>query len=96
MNDQIEQIVEPEIAEEMEYAEPCERQHCPRQVFPDALVDVQVGDVEVQWCFSCAREEFGLESLPTQETKFMAVVTAKNVALFLSWMLTFALLLLLV
>jgi len=80
-------------AEQRERSVTCERDHCQLETFEGATVTIKVGDVEENWCFSCAKYQFGVDSVPQDKTKVMPYVTLKNIALVLSWMLILALLL---
>lgn len=60
MSGQTQTVTEPSTTAERDLSESCERRHCTNEVFEDALVTVQVGNVSQQWCPSCVEHEFGL------------------------------------
>ena len=80
-------------AEQREQSVTCERNHCQLETFEGATVTVKADDFEENWCFSCAKYQFGVESIPQNKTKVMPYATPKNIALVLSWMLILALIL---
>lgn len=77
MSGQTQTVTEPSTTAERDLAEPCERRHCTNEVFADALVTVQVGDVSQQWCPGCVEEEFGL-SYGEYKNGFSRYLTAKT------------------
>lgn len=73
-----EKVAEPTTGAEHDMAEPCQRRHCTRSVFSDALVTIRVGNVDKDWCPDCVEEEFGMSYVDYQNNAVTHYLTAKT------------------
>lgn len=63
----------------------CDHAHCGREEYEGALVTIQIGDTEQQWCRDCIEISAGLEygDYGRAESTASHYVTAQTVAAFL-------------